>query len=128
MYYVELKNRESGGEILKNFSRFNFILPEKKLVMVFSLSANYNICVLQVHLENCSKIPLSCPNSCGKLIPREMVHALHFSLSEVIDGRVVVYIAGMATVWVPASKVLSNVSVCFQKLKAISLINRQQKD
>lgn len=97
-------------------------------MMVFSLSANYNICVLQVHLENCSKIPLSCPNSCGKLIPREMVRALHFSLSEVIDGRVVVYIAGMATVWVPASKVLSNVSVCFQKLKAISLINRQQKD
>lgn len=97
-------------------------------MMVFSLSANYNICVLQVHLENCSKIPLSCPNSCGKLIPREMVHALHFSLSEVIDGTVVVYIAGMATVWVPASKVLSNVSVCFQKLKAISLINRQQKD
>ena len=88
-------------------------------MMVFSLSANYNICVLQVHLENCSKIPLSCPNSCGKLIPREMVHALHFSLSEVIDG--------MATVWVPASKVLSNVFVCFQKLKAISLINRQQK-
>ena len=31
MYYVELKNRESGGEILKNFSRFNFILPEKNL-------------------------------------------------------------------------------------------------
>ena len=29
MYYGELKNRESGGEILKNFSRFNFILPEK---------------------------------------------------------------------------------------------------
>ena len=31
MYYVDLKNRESGGEILKNFSRFNFILPEKNL-------------------------------------------------------------------------------------------------
>ena len=107
---MELKNRESGGEILKNFSRFNFILPEKNL-MVSSLRANYNICVLQVYLENCSKIPLSCPNSCGKLIPRKMIHALHFSLSEVIDGRVVVYIAGVATVWVPASKALSNVSV-----------------
>ena len=95
--------------------------------MVFSLSANYNICVLQDHLENCSKIPLSCPNSCGKLIPREMVHVLHFSLSEVIDGRVVVYIAGIATVWVPASIALNNVSICFQKLKAISLMNRQRK-
>ncbi|KAM7436802.1 hypothetical protein ABFA07_013447 [Porites harrisoni] len=28
---------------------------------------------LQVHLENCSKIPLTCSNSCGKLIPREMI-------------------------------------------------------
>ena len=64
---------------------------------------NYNICVLQVHLENCSKIPLSCPNSCGNLIPREMVRAFHYSLSDVINGRVVVYIAGMAAVWVPAS-------------------------
>ena len=31
MYYGELKNRESGGEVLKNFSRFNFTLPEKNL-------------------------------------------------------------------------------------------------
>ena len=107
MYYVELKNRESGGEILKNISRFNFILPEKNLLMVFSLSANYNICVLQVHLENCSKIPLSCPNRCGKLIPRKMVHALHFSLSEVIDGRVVVYIASVATVWYQRVRLLA---------------------
>ena len=31
MYHGELKNRESGCEILKNFSRYNFILPEKNL-------------------------------------------------------------------------------------------------
>lgn len=95
--------------------------------MVFSLSANFNICVLQIHLENCSKIPLSCPNSCGNLIPREMVHAFYYSLSDVIDGRVVVYIASMAAIWVSASKALIAMFVCFQKLKAIFLITRQQK-
>lgn len=75
-------------------------------MIVFSLSANFDICVLQIHLQNCSKIPLSCPNSCGDLIPREMVHAFHYSLRNVIDGRVVVYIASMAAVWVPQSKAL----------------------
>ena len=36
---------------------------------------------LQDHLENCSMIPLPCPNSCGDIIPREMVTAFHCSLS-----------------------------------------------
>lgn len=86
MYYGELKNTESGGQILKIFSRF--YTARKTLVMVcsFFFSTNYNICVLQLHLLFCRKIPLSCPYSCGISIPREMVHAFHHSLSDVIDG------------------------------------------
>lgn len=53
-----------------------------------------------------------------------MVHAFHHSLSDVIDGRVVVKIAGIAAVWVPASKAPI---AMFCLLKAISLINRQKK-
>ncbi|CAH3170510.1 unnamed protein product [Porites evermanni] len=30
-------------------------------------------CHLEDHLETCNKFPLTCPNSCGDLIPREMV-------------------------------------------------------
>ena len=47
-----------------------------------------------------------------------MVHALHFSLSDVIDGRVVVYIASMAAVWVPASKALIAMFCLFSKVES----------
>lgn len=29
--------------------------------------------LLQDHIEQCNKFPVTCPNSCGVLIPREMV-------------------------------------------------------
>lgn len=38
-------------------------------------------------MENCSKIPLPCPNSCGDTISREMVNEFHCSLSDVIKDR-----------------------------------------
>lgn len=88
------------------------------MVFSFFFSANYNICVLQLHLLLCRKIPLSCPYSCGISIPRGMVHVFHHSLSDVIDGRVVVYIAGMAAVWVPASKALIAMFCLFSKVES----------
>ena len=56
---------------------------------------------LQDHLENCREIPLPCPISCGHVIPREMVNAFYFSLSDVIKDRSIAssqgfYLAGKA--------------------------------
>ena len=61
----------------------------------FNLSLKSYIFVsLQNHLENCRKIPLPCPNSCGDVIPREMVSAFHCSLSDVIKDQSIVSVAG----------------------------------
>ena len=71
---------------------------------------------LQDHLEKCSKIPLLCPNSCGDVIPREMVNAFHWSYRDVIDGRV----------WHhrrhPATFVLA--VACFNKFEQIKIDNK----
>ena len=49
---------------------------KKWLFSVKVKKKSYIFVCLQDHLENCSKIPLPCPNSCGDIIPREMVKCI----------------------------------------------------